>query len=462
MRHPRRHLPLSAMDLIRWASASNALPLAADRVPGAEGSELSQLAALGALARELAPETLASWPEPLASWARDADVVVDPSVVTAARASLKTSDGDVLALAYEQIVSGVNRRRLGTFFTPTPIVQYMLNLCNQILPTPPKNVVDPGAGVGAFTFSALAAWPKAIVTAVDVNVVTLGLLAASAAVRSAKATTTSDRIDLAPTDYLEWLQEQWASLEGPRLILGNPPYTRHQCMSEKEKDVAQAAAGDLITSRLAGLSTYFLAATIAALGPNDTACFLLPASWCETRYGREIRQWLWSARQRQVETHFFPSEVDVFPGTQVTAMVLAIGPVKHSHQPFVASYLNLLDTQPQTVTTKGRALQMNRSADCPPTFTALLRRPARQRVRATVTLGEVARIRRGVATGASEFFFITDSQRDRYQLPHEALRSALVKPAHCTAVRLDIQAHDALGAAGLPRWLVDWHRRIGQ
>jgi len=98
MRRLPHHLPQSAVDLIHWADASKAGPLAADRVPGAQGSELSRLAALGALARRLVPYIVDEWPEPLASWARDADVVKDDSIAAAVRKSLNSIDNDILAL----------------------------------------------------------------------------------------------------------------------------------------------------------------------------------------------------------------------------------------------------------------------------------------------------------------------------------------------------------------------------
>jgi len=449
MRRITRRLPQPVLDLIQWADAANAVPLSADRVPGAEGDELRRLAALGALARELATPVIKEWPEPLASWAWDADVTVDASVAAAVREALRSNDVDVLALTYEHVVSGVNRRRLGTFFTPAPIVRYMIQQCKYLFHESPKHVVDPGAGVGAFTLAALAAWPAATVTAVDVNIVTLGLLAARAPVDAA----VQRRLVLAPTDYLVWLQEQWCTLQGPRLILGNPPYTRHQCMTGKEKVAAKEVAGDLITSGLAGLSAYFLAATLKALKPSDAACFLLPSSWCETRYGRELREWLWKATKRRIEVQFFPSEIAVFPGTQVAAMILIIGPEQGEDQIFLSYSLGL---QNDEVKPLGRQIiQSDRYKACPSTFTELLRTRKRMPIRASVRLGDVVRIRRGVATGGSSFFFINDITREEFGLPSNVLRSALVKPAHCTGIRFDVREHVRLGSIGLPRWLLD-------
>jgi adenine-specific DNA-methyltransferase len=454
--HPLpRHLPKAVADLVSWADASEASPLAADRVPGAVGPELTRLAALGALARKLAPSAIDGWPEPLAAWAREADVEVTDSVATTVRESLNINGYDILALAYEHIVSGVNRRRLGTFFTPEPIVKYMIDQSNKLFAGGPKNVVDPGAGVGAFTLAALDEWPAAIVTAVDVNVVTLGLLAARAAAQETDIPSGHRRLVLTPSDYLEWIQSEWPQMDGPRLILGNPPYTRSQHMTTKEKQAAKNAAGGLITSGLAGLSAYFLAATLTALGPDDAACFLLPASWCETRYGREMREWIWRTRTRQIEAHFFPSDFDVFPGTQVTAMVLLVGSRKELEQPLIARAVALRndDENPSVYTRK--SVELTRDGSCPLTFTEILAPPVVRKMNLTAQLGDIARIRRGVATGASSFFFLSDTSVEAHGLPDQVLRRALVKPAHCLGASFNMKAHRELGEAGLPRWLLD-------
>lgn len=454
--HPLpRHLPQAVADLVRWADASDAAPLAANRVPGAVGPELTRLAALGALARELAPSAVDQWPEPLASWAREANVKVDASIAMTVRKALDNNEYDVLALAYEHIVSGVNRRRLGTFFTPEPIVRYMIGESKKLFSIEPRNIVDPGAGVGAFTLAALAAWPAAVVTAVDVNVVTLGLLGARATLQGTAGLGQSHRLTLAPFDYLEWLQKQWQQIDGPRLILGNPPYTRNQCMTLKEKKSAKEAAGGLITSGLAGLSAYFLAATLKALGPSDAACFLLPASWCETRYGREMREWIWQARSRRVEVHFFPSELDVFPGTQVTAMVLLVGPMRETEQSLIARDVALISNGRESGVNLRRSIEVVREGSCLPTFTEILRHPVKRQAHHSVRLGDISTIRRGVATGASKFFFLSDSDVEMHKLPDQALRRALMKPAHCPGTNFDLKAHQALKDVGLPRWLLD-------
>ena len=437
--------------LLRWLDDADVEPLAADQVPGASEDELRRLAALGALARALAPDAIDTWPPVLAKWA-STSADLDPAVFGEIEAILADpAAADALALTYEWVVSGTNRRRLGTFFTPPGLTQHMVEQATGVMDRLPDHVVDPGAGVGAFTIAARMTWPQARVTAIDINVVTLGLLAA----RLHHTEDDDERhLTLADDDYLVWLAEQWPDLLGPRLILGNPPYTRHQQMSANDKEKARKAGGQLITSGLAGLSAYFLAASLLALDPGDSLCLLLPGSWCETRYGREIREWLWHQPHRKVNVDLFPSRVEVFPGTQVTAMVLTVGPQQDTSQAFRVREADLVGNE----VALNKTVHCDRTSACPATFTGVLK-DRHVASDCAEPLGDHARIRRGVATGASDFFFLSDATRSTWNLPEDTLRAALVKPAHMLANHLTVATHDAVGQSGKPRWLLDLNGR---
>ena len=110
------------------------------------------------------------------------------------------------------------------------------------------------------------------------------------------------------------------------LVIGNPPYTRHQGMDPTSKAIAREAAGPLVCSRLAGMAAYFLAATLRYLRPSDALCMILPGSWMHARYGREIREHLWGLTHRSIRLDVFPHDVDVFPRARVDAVVLFVGP----------------------------------------------------------------------------------------------------------------------------------------
>jgi adenine-specific DNA-methyltransferase len=410
-------------------------PLLEDAVPGTTDRERSALAALGGVAGALAGSQPTDWPPDLNAWMAGAPAP-PADLMRLARGEIE-GGRDVLALLYESLVSGRNRRRLGTFFTPPAVVEFMLDLAEEVA-GPPSSVIDPGAGVGAFSLAAKRRWPDADVTAVDLNLVTLGLLAARP----------SGKLRVVLENYLLWVTGNDLP-RTPRIWIGNPPYTRHQELSPAAKLVAQASAGELVKSGLAGLSAYFLAATLRAMSPEDALCFLLPGSWIDSRYGRLLRERLRVEDRRLVRFEGFSSADSVFPGTRVTAMVLVVGPEQPAHaQPWMTSNIRM----EATGLARTRPVSRERSAAGLGELGCWLwprRRPARSD---SVDLGTIARVRRGVATGANEWFLLTQAKRD--ELPPDATIRAVRRLRGVDVDHFDLASHEALAQAGERCWLL--------
>lgn len=427
-------------DICAWARDAACRPIGADLVPGTTGTERSSLAALGGLVRGVVGWIPSEWPEALQQWAETGPEA--PFELVAAVRSSSVADEDVFALTYERIVSGQNRRRLGTFFTPPSVVDLMLDRAAGVLPAPAV-VVDPGAGVGAFSIAARQRWSAATVAAVDINIVTLGLVAARSTLDG-----TANRLDLIHADYLTWLGDgNHGRHRGPTLLLGNPPYTRHQELDAKSKAAAMDAAGGLVDSGLAGLAAYFLGSSLRWLRDQDALCFVLPGSWTEARYGRPLREWLWAQSRRAVNLLAFPTAVDVFPGTRVTALVLVVGPAGEQPAPVVVEHVTLErgHLEPR------RTGEHTRTEAAPASFGRLLW-PGRSRHAGTIALSEMGRVRRGVATGANHFFFLRDD--DLNGLPPRVVVPGLRRLRHVVGDTLDEDEHTRIGLAGHPRWLL--------
>lgn len=428
------------MDLLRrvadWALAQPIEGLPREAVPGTTDGERIGLAAIGGIAAALAGERCDDWPEPIRDWALRAPAP-PRDFVEGIRREL-AGGPDVLAQLYERLVSGRNRRRLGTFFTPPAVVDFMLGRAEDLLGAPAV-VIDPGAGVGAFSLAAGRRWPQAQVAAVDVNVVTLGLMAARS----------DGNISLVLEDYLSWALGGDVPEAHPRLWIGNPPYTRHQELTPAVKERAAEASQGLVKSGLAGLSAYFLAVTLRAMGPDDALCFLLPGSWTDARYGRPLRSALRDLARRPIEFYGFGSELDVFPGTRVTAMVTVVGPSRPTGDQTLTT--SLARIEPSGVVT-GRAVARDRLDGAIEGLGTWLWRRKRSVVKDSVPLGDVARVRRGVATGANDFFLLTDGDQLRY--PPAATLPAVRRLRSITGHRLTPDAHARLGAIGERRWLL--------
>lgn len=429
---------LGEIDIVRrlgeWARAEPSDGLPHTAVPGTSKAERQALLRVGGIAAALGSEHLVAWPPDVRDWAERAPRP-PASLVRDLRGALE-GDPDILALLYEEVVSGPNRRRLGTFFTPPNVVEFMLGRA-EAQTGEPRSVVDPGAGVGAFAILAARRWPKAQVISVDVNVVTLGLLAARA----------PDNVKLVHGDYLQWARTEERA-PGARLWIGNPPYTRHHELTTNQKNEAIEAGGGLVKSRLAGLSAYFLAVTLNVMRPEDSLCFLLPANWTDARYGRSLRAWLSEESTRALECYGFDSNVDVFPGTRVAAMVIALGPSRSTSEqkPFSTASANL---EPMGVVTSD-LIKRDRSEI--EQLGAWLWPRATEMPSGGSQLRTIGRVRRGVATGANRHFLLTDQARRA--LPANATKPILRRLRYVDGDRITTEVHRDLADRGERCWLV--------
>ena len=432
-----------AIRVSRWADSQACEPLAEHLVPGANDGERARLRALGPLIGAVATGNRTSWPEQVREWTETGPIPPE-ELVALVRGGLG-GEPDVLAAIYERAVTPRNRRRLGTFFTSPVLVDHMLATGERLVGRAPDVVVDPGAGVGAFSLAAAQRWPAARVIAVDVNVVTLGLLAA----RMDHAGL-SDRAELVLGDFVGWLSERQRDPDSVWLTVGNPPFTRSQSLDAATKRKAADAAGDLVASGHATLSTLFAAAVARNLEPQDAMALVLPAAWTYTRSSRELRSGLWMERDRGLELHRWPTSARAFTGPSVTATVIAVGARQPLPQPFVHGIASVVDGR--VAVTDSR--RHDRAGECPDPLPG----GAGRRVLADATscrLGEVFRPRRGVATGANSYFFLTEEEASR--LPAGATRPGIctLRGTPISQVVLDREAWLSLSSSGSRCHLLD-------
>ena len=425
--------------LTEWVDFAARHVDALPNVAGANEAEARRLAAIGGLARCVASSHIDRWPEAVRAWASEGPA--PPEDLVSALQNVADESPDLLAALYERCISGRHRRFLGTFFTPPAVVDHMLDASTRLLPRP-SVVIDPGAGVGAFTLAAAARWPDATLVAVDVNVVTLGLLAA-------RGSALGCRLRLVHDDFLPWSQTEARELPSPRLWIGNPPYTRHQGMPAELKKSARALQTDFVRSGLAGLSAYFLAAILQSLRPEDALCLLLPGSWTNTRFGSPLRAALVAMHGREVGLLGFPSDRQLFPGTRVTAMLLLVGPELSNNQPLWSA---LADISDGIVSVTGR-VERDRAGSPAHGFGLWLRGETEPEAEAGVPLFAIAWVRRGVATGANHAFLLTDEQAKA--MPAQYVRPAIQTLRELPRSVLDLEEHAELGRRGRRRWLLE-------
>ena len=444
--------------ILDWAATQPAPTPTADLALVTDCREREILGALGGLAKAIAEtpaHSISNVPPQVSDWWGNAPVPPE-SLVNSVRSSL-LSGRDLFGELYMSVVGTHHRRKLGTVFTPPAVAEHMFALCDKY-GVEPATVIDPGAGVGVFTLGAARYW-RVPVIAVDINVVTLGFLVARCHLVGHKTYCASHQIARDPMelgavklvceDFLKWLPDSLSQTCSPALIIGNPPYTRHQEMDAHMKATGRRVAGDLISSGLAGMAAYFLAVALRFLRPSDALCMVLPGSWMNARYGREIRQHIWSLTDRNVQLDIFPHKAELFPRNKVDAVVLFVGPRKKELCPLTMSEVSIdkVDVKPPL------ALDVDRSRERPQTFPRTLgdwkrtsKHPARLR--------DSFAVHRGVATGRNAFFLLNDAEVANYEIPSSVLVPVISSLRNLDADMIDEKAFASLRFRNAKRWLL--------
>lgn len=186
---------------------------------------------------------------------------------------------DPLGEALCSLGSQSERRRLGAFYTPQPIVR---NMVAWALARRPERVVDPGCGSGRFAAEAIRRDPALEIVAVDVDPL------ATLACRATLATLRAERSAVLHCDYTGM---SFARSSGSTAFVGNPPYVRHHRLSPQQKaEGKRVAAGfGIQLSGLAGLHVHFLLATLRYARPGDVGCFITSSEWLDVAYGAALR-----------------------------------------------------------------------------------------------------------------------------------------------------------------------------
>jgi hypothetical protein len=252
-------------------------------------------------------------------------------------------------------------------------------------------------------------------------------------------------------------------------IVSNPPYIRHHRLSGKQKEelqiLAQRCLGFTLDGRV-GLHLYFLLKCLYHLAPGGRLAFLLPADVCEGVSSRAVWSSL-AARFRLDAVLTFEEQAAPFPTVDTNAMVFLFSnlapmprvPWLRAHKPDPAAILLALGLNEGTGVGRTGDAVTTQVRELSEIVTTGLSRPPRPSGSRGVPLSLFARVVRGIATGANEFFFLTSSQIVEYRLDRRFFRRAIGRTRDCPDGTLTSSRLDALDAAGRPTWLLSLDRQ---
>jgi adenine-specific DNA-methyltransferase len=354
------------------------------------------------------------------------------------------TDGvDVVGRAYERLLSGEHRRSAGQFFTPFWAGELM---ASWLYERPVKRLLDPGVGSGSLLIQAGRHASRG-------NAQLIGIDSDPLAIRMAEANKKLRRIRnfrLSQGDFL--LSDPPTK---PDAMIVNPPYSRHHSIDP----VVKAAVHNdferrlgLRLSRLSALHVLFLVRALETSTEDARIAFITPSDWLDVNYGAKVKQFLLETAHVDAIILFEAGHL-FFDNVLTTAAITFIDKGADRSQPTKIVRLGQNLPRPDDVM---RMLQTRRSQ-----YVDIVRlengqkwsRPATQRAAGT-RLGDVARIRRGIATGCNRFFVISEARRRELGLSESDLRLCATNPRAIKGQRLT--KHDLKTMPDdMPRWVID-------
>ncbi|AFZ14888.1 Site-specific DNA-methyltransferase (adenine-specific) [Crinalium epipsammum PCC 9333] len=312
------------------------------------------------------------------------------------------------------------RNKLGQFATPTTLASDIVKYAKTLLPSDIKiNFLDPAFGTGCFYSALLQQFPisqvtKAVGYEIDPHY-------GDETIKLWKNTS----LQLHITDFTQTTPPN--SDQGKaNLLICNPPYVRHHHLSRVEKVRLQLLTEQISgikLSQLASFYCHFLCISDAWMAENCLAGWLIPSGFMDVNYGQQVKEYLLS-RVTLLRIHRFdPIDVqfeDALVSSAVVWFKKAKPPANHIVEftyggsltkPNISQIVLLKELREKTKWTRfGLVYNGNGSTS------------------KSLKLSDLFTIKRGLATGANQFFILTPNQINSYQLPFEFLKPILPSP----------------------------------
>lgn len=364
----------------------------------------------------------------------------------------RASPAPVTATDYAAHTPLAHRRRWGQFFTPAPIARWMADWALQ---AGPQTLLDPAAGTGALIQACLSHPrfdPSTRIVAYEADPHIADALRRNLDHWHVRT------IDLRLRDFL-------ADPDGEPFdaIVCNPPYIRHRQLADRgELYRAYEARWRIRLSAFSNSYVLFALAIAARLSARGRAVILTPSDYLNANFGAPLREAL--LREQLIDgIILFDHARRVFADANIATALLLLRADRAADEPirFVhlhdESELAPFESLPLTSTTLLAPSALRHGEKWLPRFPRLAAAPTLLPDRRKTRLGAIADTRRGIATGANDYFTLSQSERERAELDMTQVRPCVTRAAHAPWLRFTSADFQQLIADNARVWLLDVH-----
>lgn len=309
-------------------------------------------------------------------------------------------------------------KQLGQVATPEPIAKLM---AKWVMSAKPKTVLDPAAGLGGLLAACRQFNQRVELVGAERDMETL---------RRAK-TSAPRGTKLILSDYLK---SDAGLFDG---IIANPPYVKAHRLDYTEKDWVyfEERLGTPL-DRLTNLYALFLLKIWEDLAPHGRAAVILPAEFLNANFGEEIKERLLRAI-RPVGIAIFAPSLNVFTDALTTSAIVLIDKSRALKAPIWARLTESVKDAEAFVegllagriSAAGNGLINLAALNPKDKWLNLLLNGATERVPVQFAkrVGDYFKSRRGIATGANDFFCLSRAEMREHHLTEAHVEPCITK-----------------------------------
>lgn len=312
----------------------------------------------------------------------------------------------------------LERNRLGQFATPPALAVEILREAKRLLPPQARvRFLDPGVGTGSFVsalWSVLGADRVESATGFEIDPAV-----AEESGRLWRRTALRLRVE----DFTTATPRDPSELAN--LVICNPPYVRHHHLESAAKRAhAERVRQELglQPSGLSGLYCYFMWLAHRWMDKGAIAGWLIPSEFLDVNYGRAVKEYLLTKVRLQRIHRFDPNEVQ-FDDALVSSAVVWFENAAPSDTEEVRFTFGGTLASPREERRVPRASLVPSQK-----WSGLARGGASVQNDKGPTLGDFFEIKRGLATGANEFFIMAPEEASERGIPKQHLRPIMPSP----------------------------------
>jgi adenine-specific DNA-methyltransferase len=337
--------------------------------------------------------------------------------------------------------SNAERNKLGQYPTPTQLATHILEQASRLIPSDiPIRFLDPALGTGTFFSALLRVFANRNVERAR------GYEIDPHYGDEAQLLWHERSLDIIIKDFTA-VPPPTSDASRYNLIVCNPPYVRHHHLKPTEKKRLQSlvhSCCDIQLSGLSGLYVYFLCLAHQWLSEGGIAGWLIPSEFMDVNYGKGVREYL-TSKVTLLEIHRFEPEEVQFDDALVSSAIVWFRKEKPSptHKARFTQGGSVSQPRYQQMISVADLKVENKWSRFP-----------KSGIRAVdhdvVRIADLFDIKRGVATGANQFFILDSSHELITQLPSEFLTPILPSPRYLEDEEI---LADSEGLPNIRQWL---------